>query len=237
VAVFGKILQNTLAESFPTVVAACAQAVTTSLKSQLAEKYPHSPPDELEALWRGRERCGVPISECSEVVGYMYNDHDSRLLLKILRNAAKNPSVDAADVDTLSPDCVRLRDMHSLILAFQMSVTDTFLSDFVQIFKRLDTDCDGVLNGSELDQLVLQVGYVEGVVDDGAIGCVLQEATATAFAAVRRLGSCATFSQCVDVLTGLISARWGAIQGKKQASDSDSKAGSARGGSKMPMRR
>merc|ERR1719281_1984092 len=77
VAVFGKILQNSLAESFPAVQDTLRATVQQLLRAQLEQKHSHRPPAEIEALWGDRLRRGVPVSECDEVVCYMFNEQDT----------------------------------------------------------------------------------------------------------------------------------------------------------------
>lgn len=208
VAVFGKILQNTLAESFPSVQDQLRQTVQQLLRSQLEDRHPHRPQAEIEALWRARSRCGVPLPECEEVVRYMYNDVDSDEIVLRLRYAAANAPQDS---DPLTPDAVRLKDIMQILLSFQMSLTEAFLSDFVNIFRQVDMNNDGVLGFDALEDLVRQVGTVKDVEPGTPAGTVLMEAQATTYTVVRRFKQGGTFSQCVDIFTGLISARHGAI--------------------------
>jgi len=214
VAVFGKILQNTLAESFPSVQDQLRQTVQNFLRSNLEERHARRPQAEIEALWRARVRCGVPLTECEEVVKYMYNDSDSEEIMQRLAYASQNASDRS---EPLSPDSVSMKDTMQVLLFFQMGLTEAFLSDFVEIFRKVDTSGDGVLSYQSLEELIRQVGYVEpfqGNIDEEGYAVentVLTEAKATAHTAIRRFRKGATFSQCVELLTGLISARWGAI--------------------------
>lgn len=210
VAMFGKILQNSLAESFPSVQDQLSQTAHQLLRSQLEERHHLRPKSEIEALWRARSRCGVPLVECEEVVRYMYNDADSDELMLRLHVASQNPTAEP-QMDPLSPDSIRMKDMLQVLLSFQMSLTEAFLSDFVQIFRQVDQSGDGILNYTGLEELVRRVGYVEQAEEGTDAGTLLMEAKATTYSSLRKFKGGATFSQCVDLFTGLISARWGAI--------------------------
>merc|ERR1712031_116234 len=140
----------------------------------------------------------------------MYNEADSEELMTRLTYASQNASAEPQS-EPLSPESVRLRDLMQVLLSFQMTLTEAFLGDFVQIFRQVDSRGDGVLDYQGLEELVRRVGYVEQAEDGAPAGQVLMEAKATAYTAVRRFKRGATFSQCVDLYTGLISARWGAI--------------------------
>jgi len=144
----------------------------------------------------------------------MYNDSDSEEIMQRLAYASQNASDRS---EPLSPDSVSMKDTMQVLLFFQMGLTEAFLSDFVEIFRKVDTSGDGVLSYQSLEELIRQVGYVEpfqGNIDEEGYAVentVLTEAKATAHTAIRRFRKGATFSQCVELLTGLISARWGAI--------------------------
>jgi len=211
VAVFGKILQNTVAESFPTVQEDVQKTAHQMLMSGLNERYPNRGQTELAEVYRARCGNGFPLKECAQVVRYMYNESDADKLCVKMQYCAANPTIDLAN--ELAPDAVRHKDFLQVLLSFQMSLTESFLSEFVQIFQGIDEDKDGILSHADLEELVRQVGYIEG--QDGnemndPTG-VLFEAKNTTYGSVRKLQQGATFSECVDLFTGLISARWGML--------------------------
>lgn len=230
VAVFGKVLQNTMAESFTTVQDTLQRTISDLLMNGLKDKYPSRPQSELASIFQARVRCGFPLSECSEVVKYMYNEGDAeKLLVKLSHVSKKSAAVESASVtvnrfgdkmdardgdrqgESLSPDSVRLKDLEQLLLSFQMSLTEAFLKEFVEIFREIDTDQDGILKFKELEELVRRIGYVEELEELGGPATVLLEAKNTTFVQVQRCQKGATFSECVDMFTSLISARWGAL--------------------------
>lgn len=211
VGVFGKILQNTLAESFPAVQDTLRDTVQQLLRTQLEQRHPQRPQAELEALWRARAKCGVPLAECEEVVRYMYNERDSaEVLARLLANADKR----SAELG-LMPNTVRYRDLVQGLLAFQVQLTEAFLVDFVRLFREVDADGDGALDGAQIEELVHRLGRAESGWDEevdsplAAARAALAEARAEAAIQCSGLQH-ATFSECVDLLTALVSARWAA---------------------------
>lgn len=212
VAVFGKILQNTLAESFPAVQDTLRDTVQQLLRTQLEQRHPQRPAAELEALWRARAKCGVPVAECEEVVRYMYNERDSAEVLSRLQASADKRSAELG----LMPNTVRYRDLVQSLLSFQVQLTEAFLVDFVRLFREVDADGDGALDGAQLEELVHRLGRGEsgflGEEPDSPLAAARAAlAEARAEAAVQCSGlQHATFSECVDLLTALISARWAA---------------------------
>lgn len=111
--------------------------------------------------------------------------------------------------DRLPEGHLSMKDLMQNLLSFQMSLTESFLSDFVAIFRQIDTKGEGFLEYQQLEELVRNLSLVGGNDDDSNM--LMLEAKATAYAAVRRFKRGATFSQTVDLLTGLISARWSAL--------------------------
>lgn len=195
VAAFGKMLQNTLAESFPDVQERLKQTVIELLRSNLEDRHPHRPQAEIEAMWRTRSRCGVPLSECEEVVKYMYNEGDAQEIMLRMQHASQNAS--EVGPEALAPDSVSLKDMMTVLQFYQMRLTESFLSDFIDIFR---------------EELVRRVGFVKFSEQDDTAGLAqLAIAQAQAKNNMRSFKKGATFSQCVDIFTGLISARWGAL--------------------------
>lgn len=200
VAVFGKIIQNTLGESFPSVQETCRETLKQLLMNVLADKHPSRPEQELKSIWLARTRTGFPLKECSEVISYMYNDSDADKLLVKLNYAAGSTM--------RSDDLCPLKDFLQVALNFQMSLTEAFLSDFVEKFKQVDTNRAGILNYQQLEDLVNEIGHIEEL--DNLAAAVLDEARNSTLTQMRCFAKGATFSQCVDIFTALISARWGA---------------------------
>lgn len=221
VAVFGKILQNTLPVSFKAVQDLLSSTCLAQLRQQLEERYPKKPGHEIDALWSVRLRSGFPLEECIDVVRFMYNDKDSEEIIIRVEHASNLAASSSKNHEPIQKDCVRLKDFLHIILTYQMNLTEFHLSDFIQIFHQVNRDHSGVLTNDELQELVRRVGYLDAHEDgkqdndDSAHGTVLLDATAAAMATVRRYKKGATFSQSADLLAGQISARCGAVvQGK-----------------------
>lgn len=212
VAVFGKILQNRLSESYPETQDQLKKNLEDELHQQIKIKYPNKNDAEIEALYRARVRSGFPLSETLAVVNYMYNDADAEKIAINMKWMSENPQHGVSDIEPLAPDCVRLADMRQVVLSFQMALTESFLQDFRAIFREIDTGSRGALEFAELQELVERVGSIDH--PDG-IPAVLDEAKNTLITAIvkqkTRFEKGVTFSECVGLFTGLISARWGVV--------------------------
>jgi len=210
VAVFGKILQNTLAESFPAVQDTLTQSANDLLRQALEDRQRHRPQTEIEALWRARSRCGVPLDECGEVLSFMYNERDADEIMDRLGQLSRLSMTNGGS-EQLSPDSLRLKDFMQILLNFQTHLTEGFLTDFVEIFRQVNTDGTGFITGAQLEDLVSRVSYVTAVEEGRLSGRALFDAKAEAMTSIQRFKKGATFSQCVDLFKGLISARWNAV--------------------------
>merc|ERR1711972_299707 len=113
--------------------------------------------------------------------------------------------------EQLSPDSVRHKDFMQVLLSFQMNLTEAFLADFVKIFRQVNTEGTGVVAGEQLEELVRRVSFVQAVEDGTVSGRILVQAKANTLNSIRPFKKGATFSQCVDLFTALISARWDVV--------------------------
>jgi hypothetical protein len=144
----------------------------------------------------------------------MYNEQDSEQVLHKAKQAAKEWQLHSQ----AEPDTVRYRDLVQVLLRFQVELTERFLEDFTRIFKLVDRKGDGRLDRAELkdlsDGFVMDLEHMSanssGTRADVNRTQRLQgvaEARSQVNDRVRTIKS-ATFSECVDIFTGLISARW-----------------------------
>merc|ERR1711879_143179 len=92
------------------------------LRSNLQQRHAQRPQSEIDALWRVRSRCGVPLTECEDVVRYMYNDRDCAVVLSRLHTMADMAT--ATDNAAQEPDMIRYRDFLQILLTFQMQLTE-----------------------------------------------------------------------------------------------------------------
>lgn len=227
VQVFDKILRNTLAESFATVQETLRSTVQTLLRSNMQQRTQASPA-ESEELWRGWVRHGVPLRECEAVVRYMYNERDSDRVMEqlgTLSTDAPGAGTSAASAATREPaalvnaavdavEVLRYKDFLQTLLTFQMNLTEAFLADFGCMFSEVDADNIGVLSTPQLLELGRRLATLDPDVlprVEAASQAALAEAHVAAQAAARSL-PCgrATFSECVELFTRLIAARWAA---------------------------
>jgi len=205
VAIFGKILQNNLAESFATVQNALCKSVNHLLRECLQETLPQLSPVEIDATARRWMQTGVPLLESENIVRHMYNEIDSARALQQLRELPLFPSVQKGD-GSHNLQLVRHGDLIKTLISFQMQITEEVLGEFVGFFREVDIDDDGIVSSCQLDELLDRMGSLGGLSGPPELQAALQEARVTAEQATGRFKS-ATFSECVDLFHELIHTR------------------------------
>jgi len=216
VAAFGKILQNRLNEDFPRTLETLCQKLQMSAREKMEERNGHRTQAEIETLWQaalqGRDRCGIQLSDCRDIVCHLYNDSDSADVMDRLQAECRKQASDQSNA--LPTDCIKLRDFCQVACFFQMHLTENFLSDFISIFcgvsEQIHAQGRGVLESAQLTELVRRLSHVQGLAHMQI--APLLEAREKATAQALKVKS-ATFSQCVDIFKDLISARYTSLEG------------------------
>lgn len=203
IAIFGKILQNRLAENFAPVQDTLCKTVNKLLYESLQQRYPQRTPAEIDNMSRAWTRSGVPLSECERVARWMYDLADSERVLRRLRDVPRQaqPQEGAEPAET---ELLKYKEFLQTLVIFQMQLTEDFLADFIRLFIEVDVDEDGVVCAPQLQELLKRLGDSRGLstsmVED------LAEAREGAERSVRGRQS-ATFSECVEIFAGMIGAR------------------------------
>lgn len=215
VAVFGKVLQNRLSETFPQVLSTLRSKVHELLREQMEMRSRDRSQAEFDSLWQSflegntPERCCVSISDVQYIVSELYNGDDSKEVTDRMLQLCSNNDFNFNQA--IRPDHIRLRDVCQVLYKFQMNITEAFLADFITMFRKADTlynsdkmGINGVLNQQQLDELIQCLSFIEELPE---ASIVLAEARDKVKTQVRSLQR-ATFSQCVDLFGVLINARW-----------------------------
>jgi hypothetical protein len=210
VMVFGKILQNKLAESFASVQDTVRATVQMLLKKNIEQRHPSRCKPELDELWRSLLKA-VPRQECVEVVRYMYNERDCEIVLERLEQASHLAKAESQDGSS-ELECIPYKAFLRILLSFQMNLTEGFLTDFQKFFREIDQTGHGTLNPIQLEELVQRLATEDLQDSRGNPGEEearqhVVEVQNEVLAQIRQVRS-ATFSESVDLCTPLISARW-----------------------------
>ncbi|GET89340.1 hypothetical protein, conserved [Leishmania tarentolae] len=163
VAVFGKILRNEIDEEFRFVQQHLRQTVKDLLRKHIKTKRPLSSVVELSNALQQVMRGTVAEDAWREVVNYMYNASDSALITSIIHEYAHCQSLSKLQRNNtehvrLSPRAVHApllyKDFLRLLLDFQLDGHARFLERYVTIFRRHDSDQNGIVNRFEFASIV-----------------------------------------------------------------------------------
>ncbi|KAG5477107.1 hypothetical protein LSCM1_05449 [Leishmania martiniquensis] len=170
VAVFGKILRNEVDEEFRFVQQHLRETVKELLRMHIKEKQPRGGVVELNNALQQVMRGTVAEDAWKEVVQYMYNVSDAALITTIIHQYLYRQSLkqqrDRKEGSSLSPTAaysqLLYKDFVRLLLDFQLDGHVCFLERYVQIFRRHDSDQNGIVNGSEFASILRELDPSKG---------------------------------------------------------------------------
>ena len=180
VAVFGKIIRNECDEEFRFVQIQVKETVAELLKMHLKNKYPLKNNTDLMEMINEKTNGYLYEEEWTEIVKYMYNEEDSSTLIDELavvirkKKHLKTASVSKGKISREEAIALREKektmktrisyaDFLKVMLDFQLKGHEKFLAKFIQVFRKVDRDADGIINEHEFTELVLimDLGFSE----------------------------------------------------------------------------
>ena len=181
VMVFGQILKNQCDEEFRLVQQQVKETISELLKMFLRGKFPLKTNSDIEAMLA--EKCAgyVGEDEWTDIVKYMYNPTDAELLISLLQELQQKRAVTSLptkkkptreellqmrEKQSAQRNRVSYKDFLKVLLDFQLHGHEKFLQSFLERFRGLDEDGNGVVNEGEFRALVdsLEMGREEAEV-------------------------------------------------------------------------
>lgn len=203
ICIFGKMLRNLLAESFPDH----QSVLRNTVEKMMRQEVPCS-------VWNEKNYNGIPLKVFEKVAYHMFNQKDAADIVKRLKDPLpKTGKRGAANLEALSREHVRYHHGIEVFMTFNMNLQDDFLHDFIMAFRKLDACKDGTLHSGEISDLINRFGTVESAKEGSSAYTLLSDARASTLRTVKRARRL-TFSECVDNFTDLLSARF-SVTGKK----------------------
>jgi hypothetical protein len=183
VAVFGKILRNECDEEFRFVQIQVKETVAELLKRHLKEKYPLKTSGDIIEMINEKSNGFLYEEEWNDIVRYMYNEEDSMVLIDEITavikkkehlNSIPMPKGKISREETLilkeKEKALKTRILYSdflkTLLDFQLRGHEKFLNKFIQIFRKVDNDADGIINEQEFRKLIvfMDLGFSEDAI-------------------------------------------------------------------------
>ncbi|CAM9490815.1 unnamed protein product, partial [Ectocarpus fasciculatus] len=168
--VFMKIFSNEVEEEFREVQTELSGSIADLLRVQIMSKYPSKDQQGINALLGERMSGILPEEEWTDIVNYLYNSSDSKILNSKLRAiCGGSRDGDKAEMkkygylrsntkfkkDSSKKLMIAYEDFVKCILDFQLETHQKFLSRFVAAFRQVDINLDGVINPEEFHDLFL----------------------------------------------------------------------------------
>lgn len=171
--VFGKILKNECDEEFRLVQQQVKETISELLKMFLRGKFPLKTNSDIEAMLA--EKCAgyVGEEEWTDIVKYMYNPTDAELLISLLQELQHKRAVTSLptkkkltreelmqmrEKQTSQRNRISYKEFLKVLLDFQLHGHEKFMQTFIEAFRSVDQDGNGVVNEEEFRSLVESLG-------------------------------------------------------------------------------
>lgn len=183
VGTFGKILRNELNEDFRFVIQELEREIDRLTIDYLRAKHALKSDAYNTRLAKKYRMNEIPMDHGMwvDIVKHLYDDDDAlSVISKVLEasgmdeESIEEPSQEQSPTDTAAPEPTNARSVfgkqgHQVmsilhdnlvaeILTCQLDAQQRYLSKFLQLFRRFDTDHNGILNEQEFRQLLLALG-------------------------------------------------------------------------------
>ncbi|MCQ2816735.1 MAG: EF-hand domain-containing protein [archaeon] len=168
ICLFGKILRNELEENLIKIMQKMKTAFEDLIKIYLSEVFPAKDKDSIHSIFLTFKNNQVYLDEniWKYMVAMLYNSNkkDYEILSQKIENFIRNKiegGIQQENYDTkkrMSKDermmleqikaenKILYKDLFELILAFQIKVRSRYLRNFINIFRSIDSDFNGIIN-------------------------------------------------------------------------------------------
>lgn len=145
VLVFAKILKNEVEEEFRFIQKRLKDTILENIKKIVAIKKPALNNLQIEDKIQNKLRGFLKKNQCREILCNLYGENDFKNLYATVCNAL-NPR-----------DKIKFIEFEQLVLGYQQKIREKDLADYVDRFKSVDHDNDGVINLQQFKELVVLI--------------------------------------------------------------------------------
>lgn len=173
--VFGMILRNECDEEFRFVQFQVKKTVAELLRMNLKNKFPLKSNADIIDITNEKINGYVTEDEWVEVVRFMYNQLDSEIIVGQLYDLirAKDYPSDIIvpkgkitreealiykEKEKYIKNRILYTDLLQFLLNFQLKAHQKYLKKLLNVFKKVDSNSDGVLNEKEFQRLIAGIG-------------------------------------------------------------------------------
>ena len=152
VTVFGKVLRNECDEEFRLVQNQVKNTIVELLKMHLRGKFPFKHNSEIKEIIDSKVSGFIFSEEAQDIIKYMYNKEDAEVILEKLREffVANREKKVGRDGTFGSNEKEKMKIpfacFQKAILDFQLKSHESFLRNFLVLFKQVDRDNNGIID-------------------------------------------------------------------------------------------
>lgn len=126
-------------------------------------------------MTKEREKGFLSLEEWKTVIYYIYDEQDASFLetkiMEFIKQRLDNMEVkpqtnrkltreELAKLYTIKEDLkIYFKDFTKIVMDYQIKLRDRYLKNLVIIYKKVDTDNDGIINENEFFQIINNLGY------------------------------------------------------------------------------
>ncbi|TMW60120.1 hypothetical protein Poli38472_000162 [Pythium oligandrum] len=163
VALFHALLRNQVDEDFIGIKKKLHHALRDLLRAYFLAKFPMKQETAIVKLVESRLQGVIYEEEWTEVLLYLYDPHDSSVLLRLVQRKADSSSSTVATATSRSTTTAKVQKslpftvLEKLLFDYQLQGRLKLLDGFCQLFARFDKDNVGILSRERFCALVQQL--------------------------------------------------------------------------------
>ena len=168
ICLFGKILRNEIEENARLIFSNIQKSILEYLKYYIKKKRHYISAKEVSKILKEKKNGMLSEEEWKEIVNYLYNEEDSKILEERINDIIQKKYFKSkldTDRKLTREEIIQLsklkeeynipfKDLVKILHEFQIKQREKQLKNFVNIFKSVDKDNNGVINEEEFVNLL-----------------------------------------------------------------------------------
>ena len=168
ICLFGKILRNEIEEDARLIYSDVQKSILEYLKYYIKRKHHYISAKEISKILKEKKKGSLTEEEWKEIINYLYNEEHAKILeeriSEIIQKKYFKSKLDT-DRKLTREEIIQLsklkeehnipfKDLVKILHEFQIKQREKQLKNFVQMFKSVDKDNNGIINEEEFVNLL-----------------------------------------------------------------------------------
>ena len=168
ICLFGKILRNEIEEDARLIYSDVQKSILEYLKYYIKRKHHYISAKEISKILKEKKKGSLTEEEWKEIINYLYNEEHAKILeeriSEIIQKKYFKSKLDT-DRKLTREEIIQLsklkeeynipfKDLVKILHEFQVKQREKQLKNFVQLFKSVDKDNNGIINEEEFVNLL-----------------------------------------------------------------------------------